>query len=38
LDFEKKGELSLMGFFKSIYPGIKEDELLLINKWYNEYQ
>lgn len=38
LDYEKKGEISLQNFFKSFYPGINDEDLRLLSKWYTEYQ
>ena len=38
LDFEDKGEITLDGFFRSLYPGVTNSDMQLLFKWYANYQ
>lgn len=38
LDGDKKGEITLIGFFKSFYPGINQSDYKLLKKWLESYQ
>jgi hypothetical protein len=38
LDSEKKGEITLMGFFKAFYPGATKNDFKLLKNWSNLYQ
>lgn len=38
LDTDKKGEITLTGFFKSFYPGATKDDIKVLKNWFNLYQ
>lgn len=38
LDYKQTGIINIEDYFRSLYPGVTNDDLKLLNKWFNLYK